>query len=213
MPLLAQRAGRCSSRTVVQAHRKHSQRTTHNKIKLIKSHRACPSSPGPTASGCSCRGCRDSITSSGTSSAHMAVLGPYWGCPELLDGSSRLPPQCCRTKDHYSKNFHVIDRKTTTTTQAEWPSRAITTTAHTRCTIDLISFSFKIASDCVCLQAVLSDSGDANYKAEAAEACSPPGLLGLGEAPTLFPKAPGPWRDAYLGAVPEPGCLLGWGKH
>lgn len=75
----------------------------------------CPSSPIPLLRG--------------ASRAHMAMLGLYWSCPKQLDGSSWLPLQCCQTKDHYSENLRVVDRKTTTR-QAQWPSRAITTTAH-----------------------------------------------------------------------------------
>lgn len=57
--------------------------------------------------------------------------------------------------------------------------------------MDLICFSTKIASDCLCLQAILSDSGNVNYKAEPTEVCSPQGLSEHEKAPTPKPQSLG----------------------
>lgn len=96
------------------------------------------------------------------------VLTP-WGRPQQPNGSSQFPLQCCWTKDHYSKIFHFISRKTTNKKlndhQVQLQPQRI------RCAIDLFCFSFKIDSDQVCLQAALSDSGGTNCKAVAAELC------------------------------------------
>lgn len=145
----------------------------------------------------------------------MAMLGPYWG--HTGDAQScymGILDSLCSA----AKQKTILLRISMLKTEKQQPHKLNDhqeqlQPQHTRCTIDLICFSFKIASDCVCLQAVLSDSGNTNYKAEAAVACSPRGLSGLRKAPTLFPKALRPRGGAYLGAVLELGSTRGQGKH